>query len=148
MSSSDSTLKIFQFSVHSLQYLHSLHMKSVSAEEMGMHQWFLPHHAVFKQSNPSKCRVVFDCVAQYKAISLKNAKLYGPNSLNNLSGVLIRFRKERVVVIGDIKLLFHHVLFSQRTQNFFASCCGPVYTQRNSLKSTPSRFTCSEGSQV
>ena len=70
-------------------------------------QWFLPHHAVFKRSNPSKCRVVFDCAAEYKGISLNDAVLQGPNFLNNLAGVLIRFRKEPVAVIGDIKLMFH-----------------------------------------
>ena len=70
-------------------------------------QWFLPHHAVFKKSNPSKCRVVFDCAAQFNGVSLNDAILQGPNFLNNLAGVLIRFRKEPVAVIGDIKLMFH-----------------------------------------
>ena len=30
-------------------------------------QWYLPHHPVFKKSNPSKCRVVFDCAATYRS---------------------------------------------------------------------------------
>ena len=40
-------------------------------------------------------------------MSLNDVILQGPNFLNNLSGVLIRFRKEPVAVIGDIKLMFH-----------------------------------------
>ena len=44
-------------------------------------QWFLPHHAVFKRSNPSKCRVVFDCAAEYKGISLNDAVLQGTELL-------------------------------------------------------------------
>ena len=76
-------------------------------EENEPHQWFLPHHGVYKRSNPEKCRVVFDCAAQCKGVSLNDVIVQGPNFLNNLSGVLIRFRKEPVAVIGDIKLMFH-----------------------------------------
>jgi hypothetical protein len=82
------------------------------------HQWFLPHHAVFKRSNPEKCRVVFDCAAQYKGISLNDAILQGPNFLNNLAGVLMRFRKEPVAVIGDIKLMFHQCFVLPKDRRF------------------------------
>jgi hypothetical protein len=82
------------------------------------HQWFLPHHAVFKRSNPEKCRVVFDCAAQYKGISLNDTILQGPNFLNNLSGVLIRFRKEPVAVIGDVKLMFHQCFVLPKDRRF------------------------------
>ena len=89
-------------------YIADGHARLVSAEESSeASQWFLPHHAVFKRSNPSKCRVVFDCAAQYKAVSLNDVVLQGPNHLNSLAGVLIRFRKEPVAVVGDIKLMFH-----------------------------------------
>ena len=84
----------------------------------GEAQWFLPHHAVFKRSNPSKCRVVFDCAAQYKGISLNDAILQGPNFLNNLAGVLMRFRKEPVAVIADIKLMFHQCFVQPNDTRF------------------------------
>ena len=82
------------------------------------HQWFLPHHSVFKRSNPEKCRVVFDCAAQFKGVSLNDVILQGPNFLNNLSGVLIRFRKEPVAVIGDIKLMFHQCFVMEQDRRF------------------------------
>ena len=82
------------------------------------HQWFLPHHSVFKRSNPEKCRVVFDCAAQYKGVSLNDVILQGPNFLNNLSGVLIRFRKEPVAVVGDIKLMFHQCFVLENDRRF------------------------------
>ena len=82
------------------------------------HQWFLPHHSVFKRSNPEKCRVVFDCAAQYKGVSLNDVILQGPNFLNNLSGVLIRFRKEPVAVVGDIKLMFHQCFVLEGDRRF------------------------------
>ena len=82
------------------------------------HQWFLPHHAVFKRSNPEKCRVVFDCAAQFKGVSLNDVILQGPNFLNNLAGVLIRFRREPVAVIGDIKLMFHQCFVLEDDRRF------------------------------
>ena len=88
---------------------------SEAAEE---HQWFLPHHAVFKKSNPSKCRVVFDCAAEYKGVSLNDVIHQGPNFLNNLAGVLLRFRREPVAVIGDIKLMFHQCFVLPTDQRF------------------------------
>jgi hypothetical protein len=83
-----------------------------------VHQWFLPHHAVFKKSNPEKCRIVFDCAAQYKGISLNDTILQGPNFLNNLAGVLVRFRKEPVAVVGDIKMMFHQCFVRPKDRRF------------------------------
>ena len=91
----------------------------VEADDLNtQYQWYLPHHAVFKKSNPEKCRVVFDCAAQFKGISLNDAILQGPNYLNNLSGVLMRFRKEPVAVIGDIKLMFHQCFVLPKDRRF------------------------------
>ena len=93
------------------QYIFDGHAELVSAEESREeNQWFLPHHAVFKRSNPEKCRVVFDCAAQYRGISLNDAVFQGPNFLNSLAGVLIRFRKEPVAVVGDITKMFHQCM--------------------------------------
>ena len=95
--------------------------QAMLVEEEKLHepyQWFLPHHSVFKKSNPEKCRVVFDCAAQFKGVSLNDVILQGPNFLNNLSGVLVRFRKEPVAVIGDIKLMFHQCFVADTDRRF------------------------------
>ena len=105
------------FSLISTQ--NSERQRLTSAEESSeASQWFLPHHAVFKRSNPSKCRVVFDCAAQYKGVSLNDVVLQGPNHLNNLAGVLIWFCKEPVAVVGDIKLMFHQCFVEDKDQRF------------------------------
>ena len=50
-------------------YISDGHAMLVEGDELDdVHQWYLPHHAVFKRSNPEKCRVVFDCAAQYNGI--------------------------------------------------------------------------------
>ena len=101
------------------QYITDGQARLVDNEEINtVHQWFLPHHAVFKRSNPEKCRVVFDCAAQFKGISLNDAILQGPNYLNNLTGVLIRFRKEPVAVVGDLKLIIHQCFVTPSDTRF------------------------------
>ena len=102
-------------------YIADGHARLVSASESkDSKQWFLPHHAVFKKSNPSKCRVVFDCAAQYKGVSLNDVILQGPNHMNNLAGVLICFLKEQVAVVADIKLMFHQCFVPSDDQRFLS----------------------------
>jgi hypothetical protein len=78
--------------------------------------WYLPHHGVH---NPNKAsvRVVFDGAAKYKGTSLNEHLMQGPDLTNNLAGVLMRFRKERVAVTADIKAMFHQVLVPRCDQN-------------------------------
>ena len=73
--------------------------------------WYLPHHAVFHPRKANKVRVVFDCAARYNG-TLLNEQLTGPDLLNNLFGVLTRFRKGKV---ADIKSMYHQVLVDPRS---------------------------------
>ena len=51
-------------------------------------------------------RVVFDCSAKYKGVSL-NDLLTGPDLTNSLAGVLCRFRQEPVALMCDVERMFH-----------------------------------------
>ena len=66
--------------------------------------WYIPHHCV-----TSKFRVVFDCAAQFNNTSLNKQILQGPDNTNNLVGVITRFRKHAVAVVGDLRAMFLQV---------------------------------------
>lgn len=71
--------------------------------------WYIPHHGVYHKKKPGKIRVVFDCSALCYGQSLNQQLLQGPDLTNNLTGVLCRFRKERVAFMCDIQGMFHQV---------------------------------------
>ena len=58
---------------------------------------------------PDKVRAVFDCAAKYKGTSLNDNLIRGPDLMNSLIGVLMRFRKERVALVANVEAMFHQV---------------------------------------
>ena len=71
--------------------------------------WYLPHHPVLNPNKPGKVRIVFDCAAQYMGHSLNTELLSGPVLTNDLTGVLLRFRKYPVALCADIQEMFLQV---------------------------------------
>ena len=71
--------------------------------------WYLPHHPVTNPHKPGKVRVVFDCAATYRGTSLNDQLLQGPDLMNSIVGVLLRFRQEQVALVADIEAMFHQV---------------------------------------
>jgi len=79
--------------------------------------WYLPHHPVMNVNKPGKLRVVFDCAAQYKGTTLNENLLQGPDLVNSIVGVLMRFRQEPVAMVADIEAMFHQVKVSESDRN-------------------------------
>ena len=79
--------------------------------------WYIPHHGVYHPNKPQKIRVVFDCSAKYKGISLNDTLLPGPDITNKLLGVLIRFRSEVIAIEGDIKSMFYQIQIPPRDRD-------------------------------
>jgi len=71
--------------------------------------WYLPHHAVINDKKPEKLRIVFDCASRYLGESLNEKCLQGPDYINKLLGVLIRFRQDEYAVMGDIESMYYQV---------------------------------------
>lgn len=80
--------------------------------------WYIPHHGVYHPRKPNKLRVVFDCSAKFKGISLNDTLLTGPDLINSLVGVLCRFRREEVAVICDIEKMFHQFRVCPEARNY------------------------------
>ncbi|XP_056001163.1 uncharacterized protein LOC130048455 [Ostrea edulis] len=62
--------------------------------------------------------MVFDSSITYQGQSLNSSLLQGPDLTNNLVGVLLRFRKERVAITGDIEQMFHMFRLDEENRNF------------------------------
>ena len=71
--------------------------------------WYLPHHSVINEKKPGKVMVVFDCASRSCGQSLNDRLMEGPNLVNSIVGVLLRFRKHLITVVGDIESMFHQV---------------------------------------
>ncbi len=80
--------------------------------------WYIPHHGVYHPQKPGKIRVVFDCSAKYKGVSLNDHLLTGPELTNTLIGVLCRFRKGPVAVMCDIERMFHQFRVRAEDQDY------------------------------
>ena len=77
---------------------------------------YLPHHPVTNPNKPGKVRIVFDAAAECEGTSLNKALLPGPDSTNNLVGVLLRFRQGNVALSADVEAMFHQVRVTKQDQ--------------------------------
>lgn len=95
-------------------------INKVYAEQMPQHQLepckgkvqYIPHHGVY---HPKKrtLRVVFDCGADFKGVSLNSQLLQGQNLTISLVGVLLQFRQDPVAIMADIQAMFHQVMVAE-----------------------------------
>ena len=76
--------------------------------------FYLPHHEVYKaDSTSTPIRIVFNAAASYQGFSLNNMLAKGPDVINNLVGILLRFREEEVGMVGDIRKMYNTVKLSE-----------------------------------
>ena len=93
-------------------YISKGHAKKLTPEESRKttsRTWYLPHHAVLNPNKPGKVRVVFDAASKYDKVSLNDNLLTGPDLLNNLVGILLRFRSGKIGIMADVEQMFHQV---------------------------------------
>ena len=72
-------------------------------------QWYIPHQPVLSAKKPNEVRVVHDCASIPGDKSLNNFLMKGPDLMNSLVGVLLRFRKAPIAVTADIETMFYQV---------------------------------------
>lgn len=84
----------------------------------GEEAWYLPIFGVYHPKKPTQIRVVFDSSAKYDDVSLNDVLMTGPDLINSLLGVLLRFRKDLVAVTADIQQMFYCFVVSEKHRNF------------------------------
>ncbi|XP_059058080.1 uncharacterized protein LOC131851585, partial [Achroia grisella] len=67
--------------------------------------WYLPHFGVYHPQK-KKLRLVHDAAAKCSGVSLNSLLLPGPDLLQPLLGILMRFREGEVALNGDIREMF------------------------------------------
>lgn len=93
------------------EYLNLGHMKEVKSSSINERQYFIPHHGVLKESSTTtKLRVVFDASAfSTNKTSLNSILMVGPIVQSSLVEILMRFRKHRFVIVGDVEKMYRMV---------------------------------------
>lgn len=99
-------------------------------------KWYIPHHGVYHPKKPEKLRVVFDCSAKYKGSSLNEHLLPGPDMINSLTGVLIRFRQHRIALMCDIEKMFHQFHVSENDRDYLRF----LWWKNRDLSTPPQEF--------
>ena len=79
--------------------------------------WYLPHHPVENINKPGKIRRVANAASKFRGQSLNSNLLTGPDFLNNLLGVLMRFREHPVAVLADIEGMLMQIAIHQIDQS-------------------------------
>ena len=78
-------------------------------ESRSEREWYLPHHPVVNPTKPGKVRRVLNGAAKFNSAYLNKSLLTGPDLLQNLIYVLLRFREHPFAVSADIERMFLQV---------------------------------------
>ena len=69
--------------------------------------WYLPHRPVVNPKKPGKIRPVHDCAAVFQGQSLNSQIHRGPDVVNKLLPVLLRFRERTYAWQANIQDMYH-----------------------------------------
>ena len=86
-------------------------LKEVDINEYKGAVHYIFHHAVLRADSASTpVRIVFNSSSSYQAHRLNDYWRKGPDMLNDLFGVILRFRANKVALTADISKMYHRVL--------------------------------------
>ncbi|XP_068207499.1 uncharacterized protein [Palaemon carinicauda] len=80
--------------------------------------WYIPHFGVQHPDKPDKVRVVFDCASKVEGTSFNDLLLQGPDMMNSLLGVLVKFAGGLFAYTGDINTMFYHVQVPEHQRDY------------------------------
>lgn len=101
-------------------YIDSGHMKITSQNHAKNREYYLPHHAIFKESSSTtKVRVVFDASCRSEdGTSLNNHLLTGPKLQADIRDVLFNWRKFRFALTADIAKMYRMFYVNEKHHSY------------------------------
>ena len=79
---------------------------------------YLNHHEVIKpESLSTPLRIVFNSSASFMGHVLNDYWAKGPDFINNLFGILLRFREEQIGLVADISKMFNAIQLAEMDQH-------------------------------
>ncbi|XP_070525097.1 uncharacterized protein [Cardiocondyla obscurior] len=117
----------FKYQEFLKEYEELKHMERVPHDEIkSTRVWYLPHHAVITEVPRWKIRVVSDASRQTAhQQSLNKALIIGPPLQNNLTLVLLNWRRFRFVFTADIIKMFRQIKIHQNDRDFLRILWSP-----------------------
>lgn len=102
------------------EYISLGHMKLLEGKENPSSGFYMPHHAVVKDSSlTTKLRVVFDGSAKSgNGASLNDALMVGPVLQQDLFSIVTRLRFHKYVLLADIVKMYRQILVSEEDTRF------------------------------
>ena len=79
---------------------------------------YISHHEVLRpESKSTPVRIVFNSSAVFRGHRLNDYWMKGPDLLNDLFGVVLRFRENEIAFIGDISKMYHRIRIPEADQH-------------------------------
>ena len=109
--------------------------KKLSEEEIEEYDGpihYIHHHEVMKpKSLSTPIRIVFNSSASYMGHALNQYWAKGPDFINNLLGILLRFREHPVAMTADISKMYNSIRLSKRDQHVHRYLWRDLQTNEN-----------------
>ena len=77
-------------------------------------KFYVSHHDVRKpDSSSTPLRLVINSSLRYQGLSPNDVWIKAPNQLNDMWGILIRFRDHKIALVGDMKKMYNSIHTTQ-----------------------------------
>ena len=101
--------------MESLEFAQKLSKEEQNAYQDPVHH--TPHHTVLRPDKSTPARFVFKSSSAFQGHTLNDYWKKGPDLLNCIFGVVLRFREKKVAVMADISKMYHRILIPERDQH-------------------------------
>jgi hypothetical protein len=93
------------------EYLRLGHMERVDPTDHRRSRYYMPHHAVVKNtSSTTKVRVVFNASAKTtSSLSLNDLMMIGPTIQQDIFSIVLRFRTHRYALTADVEKMYRQI---------------------------------------